>query len=47
MSSQPPNTPELLDTPVVVGAPTGASPDPATGPLDLLAIMLTVILCLS
>ncbi|MBX9773282.1 MAG: DMT family transporter [Xanthobacteraceae bacterium] len=47
MSTPTPDTPASLDTPVVVGAPPGASPDPATGPLDLLAITLTVILCLS
>ena len=42
MSTQSPDTPSTLDTPVVVGASPGASPDPATGPLDLLAITLTV-----
>jgi drug/metabolite transporter (DMT)-like permease len=47
MSTQSPDTPSTLDTPVVVGVAPGASPDPATGPLDLLAITLTVVLCLS
>ena len=47
MNTQTPDTPTELNTPVEVGAPPGATPDPAAGPLDLLAIVLTVILCLS
>jgi drug/metabolite transporter (DMT)-like permease len=48
MSTNPPNTPEVLDAPgeVVAATPT-STPDASTGPLDLLAITLTVILCLS
>ena len=45
MSTQTPDTPTVLNTPVEVG--TAPPPDANTGPLDLLAIMLTVILCLS
>ena len=37
----------MTDTPVQVEAATGPTPDANTGPLDLLAIVLTVILCLS
>jgi drug/metabolite transporter (DMT)-like permease len=36
-----------LDTPVEVSAAPGAAADAAQGPLDLLAITLTVVLCLS
>jgi drug/metabolite transporter (DMT)-like permease len=36
-----------LDTPVEVAAAPGAEADAAQGPLDLLAITLTVVLCLS
>ncbi|HZO47423.1 MAG TPA: DMT family transporter, partial [Xanthobacteraceae bacterium] len=38
----------MIETPVQVEAATGPTPDAAnTGPLDLLAIVLTVVLCLS
>jgi drug/metabolite transporter (DMT)-like permease len=48
MSTKPPSTPEVLDAPGEVAAATPAStPDASTGPLNLLAITLTVILCLS
>jgi drug/metabolite transporter (DMT)-like permease len=47
MSTNPPDTPEALNTPVGVAAAAGPTPDASTGPLDLLAITLTVILCLS
>jgi drug/metabolite transporter (DMT)-like permease len=48
MSTKPSDTPGGLDAPgeVVAATPTSTS-DASTGPLDLLAIMLTVILCLS
>ena len=47
MSVNPPDTPSVLDTPVEVVAAPGPTPGAPTGPLDLLAITLTVILCLS
>ena len=47
MSTNPPDTPAALNTPVGVAAASGPTPDASTGPLDLLAITLTVILCLS
>ena len=47
MSTDPAKTPVVLDTPVEVAATPGPTPDASTGPLDLLAITLTVILCLS
>ena len=47
MSVNPPDTPSVLDTPVEVVAAPGPTPGAPTDPLDLLAITLTVILCLS
>lgn len=47
MTDNSSNQQAMLDTPVQVEAATGPTPDGNTGPLDLLAIMLTVILCLS
>lgn len=47
MSTNPPDTPAVLDTPVEVAAASGPAPEASTGPLDFLAITLTVILCLS
>ncbi len=47
MSTDPADTPAVLDTPVEVVAAPGPTPDASTGPLDLIAITLTVILCLS
>ena len=47
MSPQTPDAPSVLDTPVEVAASPGPTPDTTAGPLDLLAITLTVILCLS
>jgi drug/metabolite transporter (DMT)-like permease len=47
MTTNPSEPPAIADTPVQVEAATGPTPDANTGPLDLLAIMLTVILCLS
>jgi drug/metabolite transporter (DMT)-like permease len=47
MTMKPPDTPTMLDTPVEVSAEATPASDAAGGPLDLLAITLTVILCLS
>jgi drug/metabolite transporter (DMT)-like permease len=47
MTTNPSEQPAITDTPVQVVAATGPTPDANTGPLDLLAIVLTVILCLS
>jgi drug/metabolite transporter (DMT)-like permease len=47
MSTNTPTTPELLNTPADIAVPPSSTPDPSAGPLDLLAITLTVILCLS
>jgi drug/metabolite transporter (DMT)-like permease len=47
MTTNPRDTPTLLDTPDEVIAAPGSAPDAGSGPLDLLAITLTVILCLS
>ena len=43
MSTNLPNQPPILDTPDEVEAATGTTPDSAGGPLDLLAIVLTVM----
>jgi drug/metabolite transporter (DMT)-like permease len=47
MSTNLPDQPPILDTPDEVEAATGTPPDSSGGPLDLLAIVLTIILCLS
>lgn len=47
MTTEPVNTSEMLNTPVEVASEPGATPGASTGPLDLFAITLTVILCLS
>jgi drug/metabolite transporter (DMT)-like permease len=47
MTTNPSEPPAMLDTPVQVEAATGPTPDANKGPLDLLAITLTVVLCLS
>jgi drug/metabolite transporter (DMT)-like permease len=47
MSTNLPDQPAILDTPDEVEAATGTTQDSSGGPLDLLAIVLTVILCLS
>ena len=47
MTTNPSEPPAMTDTPVQVEAATGPTPDTNTGPLDPLAIVLTVILCLS
>lgn len=46
MTTNPHDRPTILDTPDEVIAATGRTPD-AAGPLDLLAIVLTIVLCLS
>jgi len=46
MTTNPQDQPTILDTPAEVSAATGTTPD-AAGPLDLLAIVATIILCLS
>jgi drug/metabolite transporter (DMT)-like permease len=47
MSTNVPDQPPILDAPVEVEAATGPATDANAGPLDLAAIILTVILCLS
>jgi drug/metabolite transporter (DMT)-like permease len=47
MSTDAPNQPTILDAPFAVDATTPPARDATAGPLDLFAIILTVILCLS
>ena len=47
MTTDPVNTSDVLNTPVEVSAEPGATPEASAGPLDLFAITLTVVLCLS